>query len=223
MPKGQQEMSALRGEANFAARDGSVEGIDLGRLNARLANINSEVDLLALIGGTLSGGTTAIQSLDGKFIANGGVLRSDNIRALLEGGEGRATASIDLPNWQLALNSEFRLTGHPNAPPVGLLLMGPIDNPEREIRDQALREYVTVKIIGVGVRKLLDPAITGNKALGGALGGVLDVITGGGAQQPAPPAEGDALPPPENSPLPDNAPQKLFENLLEGIIKGSGG
>ena len=209
-------ISALQGEATLAVRDGMIEGIDLGRLNNRLANIDSGVDLIALIGGALSGGATAIHSLDGRLVASGGVLRSDDLRAVLEGGEGRATLSVDLPRWQLALNSEFHLSGHPKAPPVGLLLMGPIDNPEREIRDQALREYVAGKVVSVGVRKLL-PAITGQDAvggLGGALGGaLLNALTGGGAepapaQQDAPPAE--------------PAPQKLFQNLLEGLIQGVG-
>ena len=208
-------ISALRGEAKLDLRDGSIEGIDLGQLNTRLANINSEIDLITLIGSALSGGATAIESLDGSFTASGGVLRSDDLRAVLEGGVGRGTVSIDLPRWQLALNSEFRLTGHPKAPPVGLLLMGPIDNPEREIRDQALREHIAAKLIGFGLRKLV-PAITGQDAVGGALGGVLDAITGGGAEN-APADDSTA-----DSPPPEPAPQLLFQNLLEGLIKGVG-
>lgn len=211
-------VSALQGEATLAARDGMIEGIDLGRLNDRLANINNEADLIALIGGALNGGTTAIRSLEGRLIASGGVLRGDDLRAVLEGGEGRATLSIDLPRWQLALNSEFRLTGHPKAPPVGLLLMGPIDNPEREIRDQALRDYVAAKIIAVGVRKLI-PVITGKDAVGGTLGEVLDAITGTAAE--IPPVEQDA-PPEKPSAPPEPSPQKLFENLLDGLIRGVG-
>jgi uncharacterized protein involved in outer membrane biogenesis len=216
-------ISALQGTATVAARDGSIEGIDLGRLNTRLANIDSEFDLGALIVNALSGGTTAIKSLDGSFTVNGGVLRSDDLRAVLEGGEGHATLSMDLPRWQLAMNSEFRLTGHPKAPPVGLLLMGPIDNPEREIRDQALREYIAAKFIGVGVRKLI-PALTGEDPaagiLGGVLGGALGAITGGGAQATPEPAPEPT--PAEEAPPPEPAPKKLFENLLERLIQGVG-
>jgi uncharacterized protein involved in outer membrane biogenesis len=210
-------ISALQGEATLAVRDGVIEGIDLGQLNNRLANIDSGVDLIALIGGALSGGATAIHSLDGRLVASGGVLRSDDLRAVLEGGEGRATLSVDLPRWQLAMNSEFRLSGHPKAPPVGLLLMGPIDNPEREIRDQALREYIAAKVVSVGVRQLL-PAITGQDAVGGILGGaLLNALTGGGGE-PAP-AQQDAQPA-EQPPPAEPAPQKLFQNLLEGLIQG---
>ena len=211
-------ISALNGTATMAARDGSIEGISLGQLNTRLANIDSEIDVAALIANALSGGSTAIKSLDGSFIVNGGVLRSDDLRAVLEGGEGSASLSMDLPRWQLAMNSEFRLTGHPKAPPVSLLLMGPIDNPEREIRDRALREYIAAKIIIVGVKTLI-PAITGKDPATGILGGALNIITGGGAEQPA--LEPNPVPV-EETPTPEPAPKKLFENLLEGLIQGVG-
>lgn len=209
-------ISALEGDATLAVRDGVINGISLGQLNDRLANINNEADMIALVGNALNGGTTAIVSLNGSFTASKGVLRSDDLRAVLDGGEGRASASIDLPHWQLAMNSEFRLTGHPDAPPVGLLLMGPIDNPEREIRDQALRDFVLAKIIAVGVRKLI-PALTGDKAVGGVLGGVLDALAGDGGAKTEP-----ATAPAEETPPPKPDPSKLFQNLLQGLIQGVG-
>ncbi len=206
-------VSALSGQATVSARDGVIEGIDLGRLNAQLGSIDSEAGLLNLVGLALTGGSTRIHTLDGTFTADRGVLRTDDLRAVLDGGEGRATATIDLPRWQLALNSEFRLLGHPNAPPVGVLLMGPIDNPSREIRDQALKAHVMEKVIGAVVRKLA-PKITGGEGAAGAIGGILDAITGEGAAPQPQPA------PAEETPAP--TPGQLFQNLLKGIIKGSG-
>ncbi|MCH7932114.1 MAG: AsmA family protein, partial [Proteobacteria bacterium] len=207
-------VSALSGQATVGVRDGVIEGIDLGRLNARLGALDSEADFVNLAGIALTSGATPIHSLEGTFTAERGVLRTNDLRAVLDGGEGRATATIDLPRWQLALNSEFRLSGHPNAPPVGLLLMGPIDNPSREIRDQALRAYVVNKLIGAVVRKLA-PKITDKL---GAVGGILDAITGGGAAPQPQPQEAPA----EGSPPPEPKPEQLFQNLLKGIIRGSG-
>ncbi|MCH9020647.1 MAG: hypothetical protein IIA73_09825, partial [Proteobacteria bacterium] len=194
--------------------DGVIQGIDLGRLNAQLGELNSEADFVNLAGIALTSGATPIHSLEGTFTAERGVLRTNDLRIVLDGAEGRTTGTIDLPRWQLALNSEFRLSGHPNAPPVGLLLMGPIDNPSREIRDQALRAYVMEKLIGAVVRKLA-PKITDKL---GAVGGILDAITGGGvAPQPEPqPQEAPA------GETPEPKPAQLFQNLLKGIIKGSG-
>ena len=210
-------ISALGGEGTVAVRRGMVEGIDLGRLNTQLANIDNEIALIGLIAGALSGGVTPIHSLDGTFVASNGVVRSDDVRAVLDGGEGTAVTTIDLPRWQLSMNSEFRLTGHPNAPPVGLLLMGPIDNPSREIRDEALKAHITEKVFSTVARKVLVPAITGE---GGLVGGLLEAIVGGGqAQQETVPTDGDKIPPLEPSAEP--SPEQLFENLLQGIIQGN--
>jgi len=204
-------ISALGGKGTVAVREGVVKGIDLGRLNKQLANIDNENALVGLIGGALSGGVTPIHSLDGTFNASNGVVKSNDIRAVLDGGEGTAVATVDLPRWQLAMNSEFRLTDHPNAPPVGLLLMGPIDNPSREIRDEALKAHITKKVFSTVARKVLVPAITGENGL---IGGLLGAVTGAGQTQDAP-VEGDKIPPPEP------APEQLFENLLQGIIQGN--
>jgi uncharacterized protein involved in outer membrane biogenesis len=204
-------ISALGGKGAVAVRQGVIKGIDLGRLNSQLANMDNEIALVGLIGGALSGGATPIHSLDGTFNASNGVVKSNDIRAVLDGGEGTAVATIDLPRWQLAINSEFRLTGHPNAPPVGLLLMGPIDNPSREIRDEALKAHITEKIFSTVARKVLVPAITGENGL---VGGLLGAVVGTGQAQDEP-TEGDKIPPPESS------PDQLFENLLQGIIQGN--
>lgn len=204
-------ISALGGKGVVAVRQGMIKGIDLGRLNAQLANMDNEIALVGLIGGALSAGVTPIHSFDGTFNASNGVVTFNDIRAVLDGGEGTAVATIDLPRWQLAMNSEFRLTGHPNAPPVGLLLMGPIDNPSREIRDEALKAHITEKVFSTVARKVLVPAITGENGL---VGGLLGAVVGTGQAQDEP-AEGDKIPPPEP------APDQLFENFLQGIIQGN--
>ncbi|MFQ5959387.1 MAG: hypothetical protein ACE5LF_08475, partial [Alphaproteobacteria bacterium] len=143
------------------------------------------------------------------------VLQSDDLRLVLDGGEGRAAATVDLPRWHLALDSEFALTGHPNAPTVGVSLTGPIDDPKREVRDQELRAHVTQKLIG-GVLRRVAPKI-GDKA--GAVGGVLEALTG--AVRPPAPQEAPAESAPAPS-APPPQPKREFENLLKGILKGLG-
>ncbi|MFQ5957851.1 MAG: AsmA family protein [Alphaproteobacteria bacterium] len=212
-------VSALAGEAVVATRGGVIEGIDLARLNARLGSLNSEVDFVRLLDVALTGGKTDIEALDGTFTARDGVLRTTDLRAVLDGGEGDAVATIDLPRWQLALESEFRLTGHPNAPPVGIVLRGPIDNPKREIRDQELRAHVTQKLLGGVIRKVV-PAAGGEEGVGGVLGGVLDAIAGGGQAAPAPePAPQQA--PAQAAPA-EPKPEEEFKSLLKGLLQGLG-
>ena len=202
-------VSALAGQATFKVRQGAVAGIDLGRLNSQLTNIDNEIALIGLLDTAMTGGTTPIHSLEGTFVAEGGVLRSTDLHAVLEGGEGRATATVDLPRWQLAMNSEFHLTGHPNAPPIGLLLMGPIDDPRREIRGEALQAHIMEKAIGSVVRKLA-PGATDEL---GAAGALIEGLLGGGQSQQQAPAE--------DSPPAEQEQQQLFENLLESLIQGN--
>ena len=212
-------VSALAGEAVVATRGGVIEGIDLARVNARLGSLDSEVDFVRLLDVALTGGKTGIKALDGTFTARDGVLRTTDLRVVLDGGEGDAVATIDLPRWQLSLESEFRLTGHPNAPPVGIAFAGPIDNPRREIRDQALRAHVTQKLLGGVIRKVV-PAVGGGEGVGGVLGGVLDAIAGGGQAQPAP------APVPQQAPAqaapPEPKPEEEFKSLLKGLLQGLG-
>ena len=110
--------------------------------------------------------------------------------------------------------NELSLASHPKAPPVGIKLTGSIDNPKRENIYGALLFFTGAKI--------------GSKLLEGtAIGGILNVLTGGGTSaQPAPPAPpaddsqpaGELPPPVPLQPL----PAQPFENLIDLIIQGSG-
>ncbi len=203
-------VSALAGEAAVDTRDGTIQGLDLALLNKRLGALDNEADFVRLVEVALSGGATRIQVLRGNFIATGGVLRSNDLRVVLDGGQGRAEATVDLPRWQLALDSAFSLADHPNAPLVGIALSGPIDNPMREIRDRELRAYFVRKLLGGVVAPKIDEDP-------GRVGATFEALTGARASQPAPqeaPADG------ANSAQPDAAESEpRFDNVLKGIIK----
>lgn len=228
-------ISDLAGNATIAVRDGLVRGFDLGRLNRQLGELDSEAAFIELAGAALSGGETRIAALDGTVTAKDGVLRSDDLRLVADGGTGAATATVNLPGWNLVLDSSFRLTGHPDAPAVGITLRGPIDKPERTIDDRELKAYVARKVIGGVIRKAV-PGAGGETGAAGAVGGLLNALTGGGAAQPAPvqpapapvpePAPVQPAPAPASEPVQpapaQQAPQKQFENLLKGLLKGVG-
>ncbi len=225
-------VSALGGEATLSVRDGVLRGLDLARLNADLGAIDNEADALRLVGNAFGGGETRILSLDGSFVVRDGVLRSDDLKVLLDGGDGDATLSVDLPRWRLALDSEFRLADHPKAPAVGVVLSGPIDNPRREVRDDALRQYLAARLASAVLRKVA-PKLGGGKVKG--VERLLDALTGNvpapapvePAPQPAPPPAAEAqpaAPAPEPAPPPAEPPppEVQFKNLLEGLLKGVG-
>ena len=126
-------IAGLSGDATLHAHDGAVSGIDLAATNEWLKVLDRPFDLLALMRSGL-GGRTSFKELAGSFRAADGVVRSDDLRLVADGTTGQGIASFDLPRWTMASRLEFRLTGLPMAPPLGVQLDGAIDAP-REVFD----------------------------------------------------------------------------------------
>jgi uncharacterized protein involved in outer membrane biogenesis len=115
-------LASLDGSLSLAGRDGTLTGIDLARMGARL----EEADLRA----ALAGGATAFDRLAIEAaIGKGGLVLQ---RAALAGRAGTATATgtIDLTRTLLALRLAM-LPAVPDPPEIGLRLAGPADAPQR--------------------------------------------------------------------------------------------
>ncbi|HEX7970288.1 MAG TPA: AsmA-like C-terminal region-containing protein, partial [Stellaceae bacterium] len=134
-------VSHLAGDATLHAHDGAVSGIDLAAVNARLSAPDRPADLLGLIRSG-AGGRTAFSALQGSFHLADGVARSDDIRLVADGGEGKASASFNLPQWTLASRIELRPIGVQDAPPLVLRLEGPIDQPNEVFEINALEQFL---------------------------------------------------------------------------------
>lgn len=147
-------VNALAGNAAVEASDGVVQGIDLRRLSDQLKRLDQVVDFVALLAGTMSGGQTRFTRASGTWRVERGVARSDDTRVDLEAAEGTLVGTIDLPNWQMDLVSRMRLTEHPNAPPVGVDLKGPIDQPVRDVKTRELERWMAERV-GTGVMRRL--------------------------------------------------------------------
>ena len=156
-------ISSLAGDGRFSAREGSVRGVDLRRLSNRLDRLNEITDYLGLIQASLSGGETMYSTLDGTFQASGGIIRSDDLRMSLDGGEAEGTATVDLPQWGIDLRTRARLVDHPEAPGVGLDVFGSLDSPQRDLRTRDLEGYLAARVGGAVLRKLLPDALTGDE------------------------------------------------------------
>ena len=126
-------IAGLSGEATLRGHDGRVSGIDLAAANEWLKVLDRPSDLFALIRSGL-GGQTSFKELTGSFHAADGIVHSEDLRLAAEGTAAQGTATFDLPRWTVASRLEFRLTGLPMAPPLGVQLQGPIDAP-REVFD----------------------------------------------------------------------------------------
>ena len=120
-----------------------------------MGNLNEALDFLDLLQRTFEGGETGYTAFRGTFQVEDGVARSTDLTAALDAAAGTGTAVVDLPRWRLDMRTIARLTEHPDSPDVGLDLTGPLDNPQRNIRTQALEQYLTQRVGTTLIRKLL--------------------------------------------------------------------
>ena len=130
-------VGSLSGRVTLASRGGAVEDVDLPAISRQigaLAELDSIDDIPSFIAQaeqSLSSGRTAIRSLDGTVRVQDGQARIADVMIVADGAAGTVSGSADLPAWQADLTASFRLVEHPDAPPVGVRLEGPIDRPRR--------------------------------------------------------------------------------------------
>jgi hypothetical protein len=89
---------------------------------------------------------------------------------------------------------------------VGLVLRGPLDAPQRDIKSRKLEAYVSRRVGKTLLRKF------GGKKLKGALGGVL------GGNQPAP-TQQQPQTQSQTQPQPQPAQKLKPEDLIKGLFK----
>jgi uncharacterized protein involved in outer membrane biogenesis len=148
-------VSALNGQGSLKVRDGVVKGFDLKAVSDRLKELDKGLDFLRLLGSSMGGGETKFSALDGTFRVEKGVLRTDDLKLVAEAGEGAAKGTASLPRWTMDFTTQFKLTEHPKAPPFGMQVQGPIDNPRRIFRFEALQTYLLQRGVGTLLRKAL--------------------------------------------------------------------
>ncbi|MEQ8587591.1 MAG: AsmA family protein [Thalassobaculaceae bacterium] len=202
-------VSNLNGTGSFQVRDGTVQGFDLDGFSKRLTELNSATDFIDLTQRAMSGGETAFRSLSGTYRVEQGVLRSSDIALDANAAQGRATAVVDLPPRQLDVTMQARLTDHPNAPPVGMRLVGPFDNPRRILDIDDMQRHI-VRQVGTRTLKQLDKSGTVERLdnllnRGGAQGGQTDDAAGSGTSDGGSGAQD---------------PQRQLEDAAKGLLRG---
>ena len=134
-------VSHLQGSGRLASRDGTIAGVDLAAIGARVDDANRPVDLPGLFRG-LASGRTRYRTLDGTFSVVDGIVRSDDLSLVAESGEGHATATLDLPKWLVHSRLELRLSSRGTVPPVAMTFDGPLDKPRTVFDVNALESYL---------------------------------------------------------------------------------
>ena len=175
-------VESLAGRIAITSGEGAVEGVDVPAISRQIAAL-SEADALDDIVSfvdraeqSLSSGQTAIRSLDGIVRVQNGQARIDGFEIVTDGGVGTINGTADLPAWQLDLTALFRLAEHADAPPVGVHLEGPIDQPERRY----LIEEMQAHLVQLGLLSLAGsddaPKITLRKGAKAEPGTEMDTL-----------------------------------------------
>ncbi|WP_028467631.1 AsmA family protein [Nisaea denitrificans] len=144
-------VSGLQGSGAVKVIDGSVEGFDLPAVSEQLKQLDRSVDFLVLAQRAMQGGTTPFESLTASYKITNGVLQSEDISLKSKAAEGRGTAVVNLPPQEMDVRTQFWLSEHPNSPPIGLRLTGPLDNPRQILDANKLQSFVLQRVIERGI------------------------------------------------------------------------
>lgn len=149
-------ISSLNGSGVIKnAADGAIDGVDLRALSDRLGELDNLGDFLNLAKLSFDGGTTRYSELAGTIDVINGELHTSDIHLVADGGDGDVTGIVDLPNWSMDVTAMFRLSDHPDAPPLGVQLFGSIDAPERDVKTALMEEYLLSRGLGSALRNAL--------------------------------------------------------------------
>jgi len=184
-------VSGLQGTGKMVVRDGTVEGFDLPAVSDQLKQLDRSVDFLVLAQKAMRGGTTPFDSLTASYSITDGVLRSEDIALKSKAAEGRGTAVINLPPQEMDVNTQFWLSEHPNSPPIGLRLVGPLNNPRQVLDVNKLQAFVLQRVIERGILRQFNKGA--------------DTQQGTGTDSPAAPAG-------------KLTPEKALQGVLKGLL-----
>jgi uncharacterized protein involved in outer membrane biogenesis len=202
-------VSGLDGTATLSARGGVVRGFDMPRLSRELQELQRYGDFFDLADAALSGGETRYTTAGGTVRIQRGVARTEDLRATLDQAEGKAVATVDLPDWTVDADLTLRLTApeHAGTPAVGMTLTGPIDSPEQDNHLGKLGKFVAKRLADTVIRDVFgDDSKTGNV--------IRDLL---GTEQ-----QGQPSPEPEDPEERRGKAKRVLNKLLDKLDKSGG-
>ena len=194
-------VSGLQGQGTAVLTDGVINGIDLPAASARLPEIERTADLLTMLQEATSGGVTPFERIAGSFTIRNGVLSSRDLIMEAPSTSGTAVMVLDLPVRELDFRSELWLTDLPQAPPLGVRLVGPMTAPRVELDVERMQELVLQRMKRTGVLQRLATQPGSAPGADGQQSGDSKPGTGTGATDPDPakPEPEDAGPAPKDA------------------------
>lgn len=167
----------LEGFVTLNATKGLVDGFDLKKVSQRLKNLNTLEAFLSLFKTAMSTGQTSFSDFSLAMTFKKGVGHLTKLILVADGGEGNGSGTVDLPKYNMAISTNFRLTDHEKLPPFEMTFEGPLNNPQKKFDTSALENYLMTNVF----KKLIGGVVTGGP-VGVVISDVLGKMTGGNSQ-----------------------------------------
>ena len=162
-------ISSLSGTGEVVASSGIINGINIPELSKRLEGLNNKNGILGLLTSTLSGGETPYDGGQSVITTKNGFIQLSPFDVKMLGANSGFDLGINLAQWKMNLNGEMSLSDHPNAPPIGISVLGDLHNPEIAYNTKSLEGYIGQKIAA----NLLQNMVEGNGGIGDLFGGII--------------------------------------------------
>nr|WP_246500546.1 AsmA family protein [Azospirillum rugosum] len=134
-------LRALSGQGRVSARDGVIRGFDLRALRDRLTRLDRPQELLGAVMGGLQGGETQFARMDGTFVVDQGVLRTEDLKLDSDVGQASGVGQVNLPAKSIDMRVRVTILSEQALPPLTVRLTGPLAQPTRSFEMQEVQEY----------------------------------------------------------------------------------
>ncbi len=181
-------ISSLSGDGTVTASPGIIHGIDIPEISERLEGLSNQTGLLNLLTSALNGGQTPYDGGSSMITTSNGNIKLTPFDVKMLGAESAVDMGINLAQWQMNLSGDMSLVDHPDAPPIGISVLGDLHDPEIAFNTSQLEGYVGEKIAA----SLLQNMVEGTGGIGDLFGGIPG----------APGAQGGTMPP-DGEPAPE--------------------
>lgn len=147
-------ISSLAGSGNLSVQEGSLYGIDPVAFAKALGSARTAPELDALLKSSLTEGKMGFAGFSSAFEIENGIVSFDEADIDGTGASGTAQGYIDLSSWQMDSEWSVNLTDYPDAPPLTVVLSGPLATPARTYDVKEFRSHFVVKELTEGVARL---------------------------------------------------------------------
>lgn len=153
--RGSAELKAnLAGDLSLAVKNGTIRGFDLKAANDQLKGGKpSMTGLLTLLSAGVTGGDTSFSSLTGTAKADHGIIVSNDLSLVADGGDTKGTATINLPADTIDAHADFRFANAHDAPALTMRLSGSLESPHRFLDVKLLQQWLSEHGVKTGKPK----------------------------------------------------------------------